>query len=722
MRKLIITLSGLLVGLLAGFNLQQAAYAQGRAQANGETPILITADQMAHDRDLGVVTASGNVEISQQDRILLADSVSYNERENVMSAAGNVSLVEPTGEVLFAEFMELTGDFRDGIIKGLRVRLADNARIAAAGARRSDGNRTEMANAVYSPCNVCVENPEKAPLWQLKAKRIVHDQAEKTIEYRDAWMEFAGVPVAYTPYFSHADPTVRRQTGFLTPHIGSSSYFGPSLTTPFFWNIAPNQDLTVTPTISTNERAVLSGEYRKLGDKSLTNAKMSGTVDSNDDFRGHIDSTLKYHVNDTWRWGGTLQRATDDTYLRRYRFPTSSSRTLTSNLFAEAFRGRDYASANAFAFQSLEANVSPGQSPFVAPFLEYSHIGQPNSFGARSSINANALALTRNDGVDTRRTSVEVGYHVPYIAPYGNVFTLDATVRGDLYQFSSQPVPGMPGDAESGFKERLFPQLGLGWKLPMARQFGTISETFTPMAQLYTAPNGGNPRIIPNEDSLEPEFDELNLFAPSRFPGIDRVEGGTRISYGGQWGVYGPSGAGTDVFFGQSYRLSDDDTFADGSGLEDNLSDYVGRLRVLPARNLALTYRTRLDKDNFAPRRSEIRADVGPPALRGSVNYVFFDSAGSSQYGARQEIAGGILAKVNRNWKGGLTARHDIEESDLRSVGMQITYDCECFTFDTILRRDFYQDRDLEPTNAILFRLTFKTLGDVNASASLGGL
>ena len=710
-----------ILGLLAGWAVASPALAQGQSLAPaGETPILFTSDRLSHDRDLGVVTASGNVEISQADRILLADTVSYNERENVMTASGNVNLVEPTGDVLFADYMELSGDFKDGLIRGLRIRLADNARIAAAGGRRSDGNRTEMANAVYSACDSCASKPEEPPLWQVKAKRIVHDQSEKSIEYRDAWMEFAGVPVAYTPYFSHPDPSVRRKTGFLTPSAGASSYLGPFVTTPFFWNIAPEQDLTVTPTLTVDERAVLAGEYRRLGQKSLTNAKLSGTVDSNDEFRGHIDSSLKYHVNDTWRWGGTIQRSTDDTYMRRYGFP--SNKTLTSNAFAEAFRGRDYAAANAFAFQGLQATDRPGETPFVLPFMEYSHIGLPNAYGARTSLNANALALTRNDGVDTRRFSTEGGVHIPYIGPYGNLFSLDATLRGDMYHVSSLDVPNDPGNEDSGAKGRLFPQLGLGWKLPLARQHGNISETFTPMATVYTAPKGGNYWQIPNEDSLEPEFDELNLFSPSRFPGIDRVDGGTRVSYGGQWGVYGPSGAGTDIFLGQSYRFTGDDTFAPGSGLDDQLSDYVGRVRFTPAQYVRMTYRTRLDKEDLAPRRSEVQLDAGPSALRGSLNYVFFDNGSSAQFGAREEIAGGVLAKIARNWKGGFTARHDIEESELRSVAMQLTYDCECFTFDTVLRRDFYRDRDLEPSDAILFRLTFKTLGDVHGGASLSGL
>ena len=199
--------------LTASFLLAMATLWSGGAAAQNidtSVPLLFTADTLTHDRALGIVTATGNVEVTQKDRTLLADTISYNERENIVSASGHVTLMEPSGDVLFAEFMELTGDFMDGIIRGLRIRLSDNARIAASGARRSAGLRTEKRNAVYSPCDKCASDPGEPPLWQIKAARIVHDQEEQIIEYTDAWMEIAGIPVVYTPYCSPPDPPVKR--------------------------------------------------------------------------------------------------------------------------------------------------------------------------------------------------------------------------------------------------------------------------------------------------------------------------------------------------------------------------------------------------------------------------------------------------------------------------------------------------------------------------------
>ena len=104
--------------------------------------------------------------------------------------------------MLFAQYIELTDDFKNGIVKQLRILLADKSRFAAVKGTRRDGNRTVMRRAVYSPCEPCKDDPKRPPVWQLKAEKIVHDQTEQEITYRDAFLEFFGVPVAYSPYFS----------------------------------------------------------------------------------------------------------------------------------------------------------------------------------------------------------------------------------------------------------------------------------------------------------------------------------------------------------------------------------------------------------------------------------------------------------------------------------------------------------------------------------------
>jgi len=152
---------------------------------------------------------------------------------------------------------------RDGTIRNLRAMLTDQSRFAAVTARRADGSKTVMRRATYSPCEPCEKDPTRAPMWQLRAERITHDKAAKEISYDNAWLEVAGVPVAYTPYIAHPDGTEKRKSGFLIPDISSSSKVGTMVATPYYWTLGPSADMTVTPIVLTNDLPILAGEYRE---------------------------------------------------------------------------------------------------------------------------------------------------------------------------------------------------------------------------------------------------------------------------------------------------------------------------------------------------------------------------------------------------------------------------------------------------------------------------
>lgn len=691
------------------------APAVSQAPADGEQPALLQADTVSYDRELGTVTASGHVEVSRQGRILLADTLTYNQRDDMLTANGNVSLLETSGEVIFAQYIELTGDLKDGIISDIRVILSDGARIAANGARRSGGNVTVMNKAVYSPCYLCADDPSSPPLWQIKAVKVTHDQKSHTVSYEDAWLEVEGIPVAYTPYFSHPDPTVKRRTGFLTPTFGSSTDLGFVMRLPYFVNISPSQDVTLTPIYTSEEGPVLAGEYRNL--MADGEVKMSGSItqDSQNDVRGHIDSKFRYDVNDTWRMGADVRRATDDTYLRRYGFPSDS--TLTSRLYAEGFRKRNYLAVNGYAFQGLQQSDDPGTTPLVLPMVEYHHVGEPSKYGARTRLDANLLGLTRDDGTDTRRLSVDAGVDLPYTGPMGDVYMLSASLRGDVYHVNHLDRSSPKSDY-TGFSERLIPEVALHWRYPLVRPGKNFVQLVEPIASVIVSPYGGNPDTIPNEDSQDLEFDDTNLFRSNRFPGLDRVEGGPRFNYGMRWGVYGLGGGHTSFLVGQSVRLRKDDTFAEGSGLEDHLSDIVARAEISPGPYFDLTYKTRLDKENFSFKRNEVALSAGPEALRLSSSYVYFEQKNDDEFSrSREELRSTATAQLNRFWRTKGSFVYDLAADEARSVGLNVVYEDECLVFDTRLSRTFYEDRDIEPADSIYFTVGFKTLGEVTTQA-----
>lgn len=684
---------------------------QAPAEAGGDTqdpPVNLLADEMSFDRENGIVTAKGNVEVTYGGRTLYTDRLAYNQNTQIVTAEGSVTIVEPTGETMFADQATITDDLRDGIIRNIGLILADRSRLAAHGAKRSGGIVTELRQGIYSPCNLCEEDPEAAPLWQIKAVRVIHDKRTKTVEYRDAWLEVYGIPVAYTPYFIHPDPTVRRKAGFLAPGFGGSSDLGFVVRTPYFYPIDETSDVTVTPMVMAEEGLLLSGDYRKRFKDGKLDVQLSGTQDSEGDTRGHIFAKGLFDLNRTWRAGFDINRSTDDTFLRRYGF--DSPPVLESRVYAEGFRGRNYMVANAYSFQDLRAQTDAIDSPIVLPMFEYNHVGEPDRFGGNFTMDASFLAITRDDtGNDTRRVSFRPAWNRRFSDSFGNLFGFSTGVYADGYH-----VDDVARDNDTdftGFAGRVHPYVSLDWRLPLINQIGTISQTLEPIVNVVASPNGGNPSKIPNEDSQEFEFDDTNLFEVNRFGGVDRVEGGTRVNYGLKWGLFGPKSGNMTLLVGQTYRVNPDDTFSDGSGLEDQFSDILAATQIRPNPYLRLGYRTQLDKDDLTPRRHQVSLDAGPPLLTTGVSYVFFEQPEDSEFTAREELSLGVSSQLSRTWRTRFQAVRDMEAQEMRSLSADLIYEDECLLVNTRFSRTFYSDRDLQPTDAFTVNLLLKTLG-----------
>ena len=693
-----------------------------RAQERDKPPVLLSADRIIYDNELGQVTAKGNVEISSQGRVLLADSVGYNQRNGVVTASGNLTLMEPTGEVMFAEHLQLSEDLTEGFIENIRILLTDKSRFAANGARRYGSDRLELAKAVYSPCEVCREHPERAPLWQLKAVRVIHYRDAHEIEYRDAWLEVYGVPIAYTPYFRHADPLTPRKSGFLPPEFGSSSDLGTTVQVPFFWAIRPDRDLTFNPIFTTHEGVVLAGEYRALTANGSYSGKASLTnTDKRDDrnnrlnekeLRGHIDSLGRFDIDETWRWGFDLARATDDTYLNRYGF--NDEDVLTSDVFVEGFRDRQYVNASAYTFQGLQADDDPGTTPLVAPLLTYSGILLPERLPGRLNFDATAVSLYRKDGFDSRRVSADGSWRVPYVGQAGEIYTLTTSLGLDLYWLNGFAVSnGSDGVARTdNLQARLRPTAALEWRFPFVRRDGSVRQMIEPIAQMILTPYGGNPKELPNEDSRSVEFDDTNLFSLNRFPGHDRVESGPRANLGLKASLHGASGGYTSLTVGQVFRVRSDDTFGEESGLEKHRSDYVMAMTVAPSTYFDLTNRLRLDPQRLSLRRNEIYLSVGPKNLRFSTSYVALDQEPTSdELVAREEMYNFLHWQINQRWIATLENRRDLQSSKQILAGASLQYLDECIGFGITLERKFTRDRDVEPSTSINFRFLLQNLG-----------
>jgi LPS-assembly protein len=699
----------------------------GEQQPRTDQPVTFSSDQVEYDKTNAIVTARGHVEAWQNGHVLRADQVTFDRNTGVAAATGNVVLLEPDGEVLFADYAEMSNNMNDGILKDMRALLQQNGRLAANGARRTGGQINELSKVVYSTCNLCAKDPTRPPLWDIRAASAVQDLEHKKIEYHDAELEMFGVPVAYFPYFWHADPSVKRESGILPPLIGTSSELGFFYGQPYYWVIDNQSDATFLPMITTEAGPQLDVEYRRRFNDGTLLVNASGGY-LGDSLQGSFAGRGQFSIDDTWRWGFDINRASSSDYVRDFHVTQGLSgdpNILASQVYIEGFGQGSYARLDSRLYQGLTDVITDSQLPVVLPRFEYSYFGQPDSLGGRFSMSTQDFNVMRTDGTNTRRGALTMNWERPFTGMLGEQWKLELHSDGTAYEASQfEELPNF-GPYSNLTAVRALPQAAVDFRWPFARDGGAWgTQLLEPIAQIVVAPQSGDSQIrrYPNEDSLDFEFSDANLFGFNRFTGVDRLDGGVRanVAMHGAWYLGGTT---FDGLIGQSYRTNEDDLFPVASGLHNEVSDVVARGTFTPTQWLDLTYRTRLDSSSLATHAADAVATVGVPRFRVTAGYIYtnfnpyyyYDQpapppAGNLYYFPRNEITLG----ASSNWgfyRFSATVRRDLATNQMVSLGGDAIYEDECFIFDLRAFRRYTSINGDNGSTSILFLLTFKTIG-----------
>jgi LPS-assembly protein len=744
-----------------------------RIGADRNAPMVFQADEVQNDDQLGLTVARGHVEISQNHEVLLADTVSYNQRTDTVTASGHVSLLHPTGEVVFADYMELRDSMNNGFATRVRMLLSDRSRLAANAARRVNGNLIQLRRGVYSPCDLCKDDPTKPPAWQIKARQIDDDRSAQTVEFRDTTLEIDGFPVFYTPYLSTPDPSVKRASGFLMPSFGNGNNTGFHFSIPYYWVLDSDKDLTLAPRYNTIAGPLLAGEYRqRFGNGALdaiasvnySNVGSQGIEDTGDKLRGHINATAVWDLDPTYRTGFNLQRVSDQTYLLRFNFGNPLLNTMITRGYLEGFDRRGETDVNAYLFQPLQPGIGDSTQPIVLPVANRTWQMEPDGWGGILKLNANLLNIFREVGTQTRRLSLGSEWDKTFRDGIGSQYKFIASVRGDAYSignlsplsnpdlpsryFSINGAPPAQPIAQNYVTGRLYPQVGMLWNYPLVHRGETMTALIEPIVGAFVAPSGGNSWRIPDEDSINFQFRDSDLFRPDRFSGYDLIDTGQRVDYGLKAGIYNKDGGSYRMLIGQSLRAQTNHYLPPGSGAEDNLSDLVGRFEASPTSYLDLIYRFRLDKATLGNRSQEIGANFGPQNLRFGVSYLLMPAEQLNQvvtnpatgqtvlYGKRQQLTLNLTTKLTRYWtlRGSetinLTNSDNIvngiatPQSSSTSVYANISaiYQDECMAFVTSLTQSGIRSGDVTPGVSLVFSVVFKNLGEIGTTlAQVGG-
>jgi LPS-assembly protein len=431
------------------------------------TPMLVQADEIRYDYANNTVAAVGHVQIYYGGSTIEADQVVYDQKTKHLRAEGNAKLTEATGRITYGQFINLTDDYRDGFVDSLRLEEPDETRIAAARADRSQGNYTVMQNAVYTACEPCKDNPQKPPEWQVRAARIIHSDSEKMIYFEDATVDLFGLPVAYFPFMSTPDSTVKRKSGFLYPTLGSSSAYGYSIATPYYFNLAPDYGLTVTPKFMTQQGVMMSAEWDQRLINGSYNIKAAGIFQQDPSyfaneygadapetrtFRGTVLTAGQFDITNQWVWGWTGVLVTDPTFITDYALSdfngtnldpfhtgTSESSEGISQLYLVGRGDRSYFDLRTIYYTGYSEIDQQSQLPIIAPVLDYSKTLPEQVMGGELSYKINITSLSRAEASydPISQAAIDQG-----ICANGVAETADAA----LLNKSNCLLRGIPGD------------------------------------------------------------------------------------------------------------------------------------------------------------------------------------------------------------------------------------------------------------------------------------
>ncbi|CCD88091.1 putative Organic solvent tolerance protein OstA (ImpA) [Bradyrhizobium sp. ORS 285] len=708
-----------------------------------DNQMLVQATEVDYDYNNSRVSAVGNVQLFYNGTSVEADRVIYDQKTKRLHAEGNIRMTDADGKITYANSLDLADDYRDGFVDSLRVETEDQTRMAATRADRSKGNYTVFENGVYTACAPCKDDPKKPPLWQVKGARIIHDQTEKMLYFENAQLEFFGVPLAYIPYFSTPDPTVKRKSGFLMPGVTQTGGYGFGVDIPYYWAIAPDYDATFTPRITSKQGVLVQTEFRQRLSNGGYQVRLYGIDQLNRNafagqpgdrqFRGGIDTKGQFALNDKWVFGWDGILLSDYTFLSDYRLaqyrdPFNSFMSLPteaiSQLYLTGVGSRSFFDIRAIHYLSFSGNQQT--VPIVYPVLDYSNVLNYPVFGGEFSYKTNFVNLTREQAVfdpitttantnglctttsadpmarlptqcllratpgTYTRLSAQAQWRKSFTDPYGQIWTPFAILRADAINANVTAQPGVGNFLPTGDTQalRLMPTVGLEYRYPFINVQPWGTTTIEPIAQVIIRPNETYAGRLPNEDAQSMVFDASNLFSVDKFSGYDRTEGGGRANVGVQATTQFDRGGTINVLFGQSYHLfglnsfavQDMNNTAIGSGLDKNVSDYVARVDYSPNRTYTFSMRSRFDQQTLNVQRFEAEAKANFDRWSVALTYGNYAADPAIGYLNRREgILGSGSVKVAPNWVVTGAARWDLAANKINQYVIGAGYVDDCF-------------------------------------------
>ena len=632
-------------------------------------------------------------------KTIKTEKVEYDVKTGAVKTTGKTEITNAAGArmTLMDSYMSARGEYLSG--DDIKIWLGQHVYIESDNITR-DGDNTIARNAMFTACDGC---DDFGNAWEINAKKIVHDMSDRMLSFHNMVFHIYDIPVLYLPYYTMPDPGVKHKSGFLIPNMESTNKMGLQVNIPLYLYLSNTHDATFTLSYLTKENPLYQLEHRLNLPHSEFRTRGSYTHNRAGENRWHIFNNDLIELGEYARASVFVARASDKTYLQKYGFYEDQP-YLDSGARVEFFSESGYAVADAHIFQELRSSNrnAPIPSGNILPNVRGVYQSDPLFAETYFTLSGDVLGIV-GDGTSSQRMVGEARVTSPWTLWGGNRLTASIAARYDLYNFDN--VDMIDGDKYSGFKNRFLPNGYVEWGLPFVKPGGKWSQTIEPRARLTIMRKTDDESFAKNNDSAGAFLSDTVLFSDNRFAGYDLWENGTFADYGVRWSAFSNDGRVIEMFFGQSYDITDKVDTDPNSGFHKGGSDYVGRVGFNNSDWLDISSRFRFDRDSFNLRHAETSAVIGKE------NYLSIGHIWARQFIDAQTLAPdineamvGVGFRITDRWSLQFNAIYNwTENTFLRHTGT-LFYNHPCYYLSFGYRRDNAVREDYEGNTTIQFR------------------
>jgi len=660
------------------------------------------------------LAAEGHVEVFFDGTRLTATAITYDRSTDRLTITGPILIQTADGTILTAQAATLDPALRNGLLIGARLVLDRQLQLAANRIDRVDGNLTQLVRAAATACQVCGTG---APLWEIRAARIIHDAEAQQLYFEDAVLRVAGLPILWLPRMRLPDPTLDRASGLLVPGIRTTDRLGPGLRLPYFFALGDHRDLTLTPYLSPRTRTI-EARWRQAFLTGDIEVNAAVTQDSllPDATRGYVLADGAFALGHGLRLSFGIQAVSDPAYLVDYGH--GDLNRLESGLHLTRVLSDRLLIADLTAYQSLRADEGlDSLPPLVAGFQSerryFPGLGGVLTLSAGAEAFARTSPATGDPGRDVARVGLGLDWQRDWVLGPGVLVQARGALFADHYVIGDDP-------AFAAAITRLTPaaMLTLRWPLVRHGSGGAVDVVEPALSLAYMQVIGAD---VPAEDSGLAEFDEGNLFALGRSPGQDGRATGTTLATGLNWTHIAPGGWETRLTFGRVLADNASAGFAASSGLAGLTSDWLvsGQLRL--PQGLALTARTLIGQAGVVG-KTDARLDWQADRVQLSAAYVWLPAdPGEDRAAPISEWSLDAAYVISDRWSIRLDGRYDVASDEPAQAGLGLGWRNDCLAVDLSVSRSYTDTSTLDPTTDFNLSVTLNGFSSGRAATTTRG-